>query len=52
MHNKGDSIVFYSWLEDDSSKESSTNTGTIDSSLVPGVYYKISKEEADEMGVY
>ncbi|EOO23320.1 hypothetical protein IIU_07055, partial [Bacillus cereus VD133] len=45
-------VPFYNWLEDDNSKEPSTNTDTIDSSLVPGVYYKISKEEADEMGLY
>ncbi|MES1052207.1 cytosolic protein [Bacillus thuringiensis] len=43
-------VSFYNWLEEDSSKKLSTNT--IDSSLVPGVYYKISKEEADEMGLY
>ncbi|EJQ44031.1 hypothetical protein IEQ_04818 [Bacillus cereus BAG6X1-2] len=49
-YNKKNSLVFYNWLEDDGSKEPSTNT--IDNSLVPGVYYKISKEEADEMGLY
>ncbi|MES1048539.1 cytosolic protein [Bacillus thuringiensis] len=43
-------VSFYNWLEEDSSKKLSANT--IDSSLVPGVYYKISKEEADEMGLY
>ncbi|PGT65727.1 cytosolic protein [Bacillus cereus] len=45
-------VSFYNWLEEDNSKEPSTNANTIDSSLVPGVYYKISKEEADEMGLY
>ncbi|MBJ8037144.1 MULTISPECIES: cytosolic protein [Bacillus cereus group] len=45
-------VPFYNWLEEDKSKEPSTNANTIDSSLVPGVYYKISKEEADEMGLY
>ncbi|MCU5601231.1 cytosolic protein [Bacillus wiedmannii] len=43
-------VPFYNWLEEAKSKEPSTNS--IDSSLVPGVYYKISKEEADEMGLY
>ncbi|MEX0415982.1 cytosolic protein [Bacillus sp. C30] len=43
-------VLFYNWLEESGSKEPSTNT--IDSSLAPGVYYKISKEEADEMGLY
>ncbi|WP_130068754.1 cytosolic protein, partial [Bacillus albus] len=42
--------IYYNWLKDNDSKEASTDT--IDSSLVPGVYYKISKEEADEMGLY
>ncbi|ANN30779.1 cytosolic protein [Bacillus thuringiensis serovar coreanensis] len=45
-------VSFYNWLEEDKSKEPSTNSNSIDSSLVPGVYYKISKEEADEMGLY
>ncbi|MED1300184.1 cytosolic protein [[Bacillus thuringiensis] serovar konkukian] len=45
-------VPFYNWLEEDKSKEPSTNSNSIDSSLVPGVYYKISKEEADEMGLY
>ncbi|MBW3496046.1 cytosolic protein [Bacillus sp. FDAARGOS_1420] len=45
-------VPFYNWLEEDKSKEPSTNSSTIDSSLVPGVYYKISKEEADEMELY
>ncbi|EOO23258.1 hypothetical protein IIU_07068, partial [Bacillus cereus VD133] len=46
-------ILFYNWLEEDEKKAVITNTPrTIDSSLVPGVYYKISKEEADEMGLY
>ncbi|MDM8364841.1 cytosolic protein [Bacillus thuringiensis] len=43
-------FVFYNWLENTGIKEPSTKT--IDRSLVPGVYYKISKEEADEMGLY
>ncbi|WP_144506063.1 cytosolic protein [Bacillus mycoides] len=43
-------VLFYNWLEADKSKEPSTNT--IDNSLMPSVYYKISKEEADEMGLY
>ncbi|MGX5632935.1 cytosolic protein [Bacillus thuringiensis] len=42
--------IFYNWLEVDGSKI--PFTATIDNSLVPGVYYKISKEEADEMGWY
>ncbi|CCW05436.1 MULTISPECIES: hypothetical protein [Bacillus] len=50
VDNKKTSFVFYNWLEDSGSKESSTNT--IDNSFAPGVYYKISKEEADEMGLY
>ncbi|MGQ3738465.1 cytosolic protein [Bacillus sp. Fil] len=50
VHNKKTSFTFYNWLEESSTKESSTNT--IDNSFAPGVYYKISKEEADEMGLY
>ncbi|PGC85733.1 cytosolic protein [Bacillus toyonensis] len=50
VHNKKTSFIFYNWLEDSGPKESSTNT--IDNSFAPGVYYKISKEEADEMGLY
>ncbi|MDA2634964.1 cytosolic protein [Bacillus cereus] len=50
IHKKEKPIIFYNWLEDTGSREPSTIT--IDSSLVPGVYYKISKEEADEMGLY
>ncbi|QIW22158.1 helix-turn-helix domain-containing protein [Bacillus thuringiensis] len=42
--------VYYNWLENSGSTEPSTNT--IDNSLTPGIYYKISKEEADEMGLY
>ncbi|PEQ45419.1 cytosolic protein, partial [Bacillus cereus] len=47
-------IPFYNWLVEDGKKAITTHTSTnaIDSSLVPGVYYKISKEEADEMGLY
>ena len=48
--NAGTSGVYYNWLEVDGPKTPSTKT--IDSSLVPSVYYKISKEEADEMGLY
>ncbi|MED3084668.1 helix-turn-helix domain-containing protein [Bacillus toyonensis] len=48
--NANTSSIFYNWLEEDKSKEPSTNS--IDSSLVPGGYYKLSKEEADEMGLY
>ncbi|ANS50845.1 cytosolic protein [Bacillus thuringiensis] len=50
VHNQESSFIFYNWLEDTGSREPSTKT--IDSSLVPDVYYKISKEEADEMGLY
>ncbi|MGG0261467.1 cytosolic protein [Bacillus mycoides] len=50
VHNKKTSFIFYNWLEDSGPKESSTTT--IDNSFAPGVYYKISKEEADEMGLY
>ncbi|WP_103574529.1 cytosolic protein [Bacillus thuringiensis] len=50
VHNKKTSFVFYNWLEDSDSKESSTHT--IDNSFAPDVYYKISKEEADGMGLY
>ncbi|HDR8451311.1 cytosolic protein [Bacillus cereus] len=50
VHNKKTSFIFYNWLEDSGPKESSTHT--IDNSFAPGVYYKISKEEADEMGLY
>ena len=42
--------IFYNWLEVDGSKIPSTKT--IDTPFTPGVYYKISKEEADEMGLY
>ncbi|MBJ8024951.1 helix-turn-helix domain-containing protein [Bacillus cereus] len=42
--------IFYNWLQEDRPKEPSTDT--VDLALVPGVYYKISKEEADEMGLY
>ncbi|PEO40324.1 cytosolic protein, partial [Bacillus toyonensis] len=48
--NANTSSIFYNWLEEDKSKEPSTNS--IDSSLIPGGYYKLSKEEADEMGLY
>ncbi|MBJ8026126.1 cytosolic protein, partial [Bacillus cereus] len=42
--------IFYNWLQEDKPKEPATDI--IDRALVPGVYYKISKEEADEMGLY
>ncbi|EOO36959.1 hypothetical protein IIU_01562 [Bacillus cereus VD133] len=42
--------IFYNWLEVDGSKIPSTNK--TNNSFAPGVYYKISKEEADEMGLY
>ncbi|MEN3133071.1 cytosolic protein [Bacillus cereus] len=47
-------VPFYNWLVEDGEKAITTNTSTntIDSSLVPSVYYKISKEDADEMGLY
>ncbi|MBW3492305.1 cytosolic protein [Bacillus sp. FDAARGOS_1420] len=47
-------VPFYNWLVEDSKKAITTNTSTntIDHSLVPGVYYKISKEDADELGLY
>ncbi|MGG5736720.1 helix-turn-helix domain-containing protein [Bacillus cereus group sp. IBL03679] len=47
-------VLFYNWLVEDGKKAITTSTSTdaIDGSLVPGVYYKISKEEADEMGLY
>ena len=47
--NANTSSIFYNWLEDNGSKKPSTDTIE---TLVPGVYYKISKEEADEMGLY
>ncbi|MHB0803406.1 cytosolic protein [Bacillus thuringiensis] len=50
IHNQESSFIFYNWLEDTGSREPSTKT--IDGSLIPGVYYKVSKEEADEMGLY
>ncbi|PEF71151.1 HTH domain-containing protein [Bacillus cereus] len=50
VHNQESSFIFYNWLENTGTREPSTKT--IDRSLVPGVYYKVSKEEADEMGLY
>ncbi|EJR71966.1 cytosolic protein [Bacillus cereus] len=50
VHNKKTPILFYNWLEDTGSKELSTKT--IDSSFVPSMYDKISKEDADAMGLY
>ncbi|TEA80814.1 HTH domain-containing protein [Bacillus thuringiensis] len=50
VHNTKTPIIFYNWLEDTGTKESSTKT--IDSSFVPSMYYKISKEDADAMGLY
>ncbi|MEI4617729.1 helix-turn-helix domain-containing protein [Bacillus cereus] len=48
--NTDTSSVYYNWLEDNDSKNPSTNT--IDNPLAPSVYYKLSKEESDEMGLY
>ncbi|UIJ67224.1 cytosolic protein [Bacillus cereus] len=42
--------IFYNWLEVDGSK--TPPTSTIDNSLIPGVYDKISSAEAGEMGLY
>ncbi|MGR5965513.1 helix-turn-helix domain-containing protein [Bacillus cereus] len=42
--------IFYNWLEVDGSKIPSTKK--IDNPFTPGVYYKISKEEAAEIGLY
>ncbi|EKS8373824.1 cytosolic protein, partial [Bacillus cereus] len=50
VHNTKTPIIFYNWLEDTGTKESSAKT--IDNSFVPSVYYKISREEADEMELY
>ncbi|EJR69504.1 cytosolic protein [Bacillus cereus] len=50
VHNTKTPIIFYNWLEDTGTKRPVIKT--IDNSFVPGVYYKISKEEADEMGLY
>ncbi|MGG5739661.1 cytosolic protein [Bacillus cereus group sp. IBL03679] len=47
-------VLFYNWLEEDKSKEPSTNTYTNATkySFIPESELKISKEEADEMGLY
>ncbi|MBG9580499.1 cytosolic protein, partial [Bacillus thuringiensis] len=50
VHNTKTPFIFYNWLEDNSTKEPSTKT--IDSSFVPSMYDKISKEDADAMGLY
>ncbi|HFK1408838.1 TPA: cytosolic protein [Bacillus cereus] len=50
VHTNEKSFIFYNWLEDNSTKEPSTKT--IDSSFVPSMYDKISKEDADAMGLY
>ncbi|MBG9501339.1 cytosolic protein [Bacillus thuringiensis] len=50
VHNKKTPILFYNWLEDTGTKNLPTKT--IDSSFMPGAYYKISKEEADAMELY
>ncbi|EJR70781.1 cytosolic protein [Bacillus cereus] len=50
VHNNEKSFIFYNWLEDTGTKKVSTKT--IDSSFVPSVYDKISREECDEMGLY
>ncbi|MBW3491121.1 HTH domain-containing protein [Bacillus sp. FDAARGOS_1420] len=49
-HVVSTSNIFYNWLQEDKPTESATDT--IDRALVPAVYYKISKEEADAMGLY
>ncbi|MGG1137227.1 cytosolic protein [Bacillus mycoides] len=47
-------VIFYNWLEEGNSKESSTYTYTTTTrhSFIPENELKISKEEADEMGLY
>ncbi|WP_144509139.1 cytosolic protein [Bacillus mycoides] len=47
-------VLWYNWLEEDSSKEPSTNTfsNTTKYSFIPENELKISKEEANEMGLY
>ncbi|PFK26959.1 HTH domain-containing protein [Bacillus cereus] len=47
-------VIWYNWLEEDNSKEPSTNTytNTMRHSLISESELKISKEEADEMGLY
>ncbi|AHA73840.1 cytosolic protein [Bacillus thuringiensis] len=50
VHNKEKPFIFYNWLEDNGTKESSVKT--MDSSFVPSVYYKISREEANSMELY
>ncbi|MEB8716689.1 cytosolic protein [Bacillus thuringiensis] len=47
-------VLFYNWLEEDKSKEPSTNpsTNTTRHTFIPESELKISKEEADEMGLY
>ncbi|MDA2113550.1 cytosolic protein [Bacillus thuringiensis] len=48
-------VPFYNWLEEDKSKESSTHTYTTTAtrhSFIHGNDLTISKEEADEMGLY
>jgi len=45
-------LLFYNWLEEDKSKEPSTKTYTTRHTFIPENELKISKEEADEMGLY
>ncbi|MED2750141.1 cytosolic protein [Bacillus thuringiensis] len=45
-------VPFYNWLEEDKSKESPTYTTTTRYSFIHGDDLMISKEEADEMGLY
>ncbi|EOP95765.1 hypothetical protein IGM_00814 [Bacillus cereus HuB4-4] len=45
-------VPFYNWLEEDKSKEPSTNIYTTRHTFIPESELKISKEEADEMGLY
>ncbi|HDW3058372.1 TPA: cytosolic protein, partial [Bacillus cereus] len=50
VHNQESSFIFYNWLEDTGTRDPFTKT--IDNSLIPSAYYKVSKEDADEMGLY
>ncbi|MBG9515618.1 cytosolic protein [Bacillus thuringiensis] len=50
VHDTKTPIIFYNWLEDTGTKNPPRKT--IDSSFGPSVYYKISREECDEMGLY
>lgn len=54
VHNNETPIIFYNWLEDTGTKEPSTNTytSTTKHSFITASELKISKGEADEMGLY